>query len=40
MSDDRWRNLEIWKLADELAFNIYLATKNFPKDVKDQIQTS
>ena len=32
MNDDRWKNLEVWKLADELAFEIYQATKNYPKE--------
>src|SRR5919108_1810742 len=29
---DRWRNLEVWKLGDEFARNVYQATKTFPKD--------
>ena len=29
---DRWKNLEVWKLADELARAIYRATKTFPAD--------
>ena len=32
MSTDRWRNLEIWKLSDDLAFKVYKATKVFPKE--------
>jgi four helix bundle protein len=32
--EDRWKNLEIWKLADELAYKIYLATRNFPQEEK------
>ncbi len=32
MSSDRWKNLEIWKLGDELAYKIYLQTRNFPKE--------
>ena len=32
MSSDRWENLEIWKLADELAYKTYLQTRNFPKE--------
>ena len=27
-----YRNLMVWKKSDELAFQIYEATKNFPKD--------
>jgi len=34
MSKDRWKNLEIWKLADELAYKVYLATRNFPQEEK------
>jgi four helix bundle protein len=30
--EDRWRRLEVWKLADELARSIYRATKAFPAD--------
>ena len=32
MSEDRWKNLDIWKLADGLAYDIYLATREFPKE--------
>ena len=32
MAEDRWKNLEVWRLADELAFEVYKFTKNFPKD--------
>jgi four helix bundle protein len=32
--EDRWKNLEIWKLADELAYKVYLATRNFPQEEK------
>ena len=32
MAEDRWKNLEVWKLADELAYQIYLVTRNFPKE--------
>lgn len=32
MSKDRWRNLEIWKLADDLAYDIYVATREFPRE--------
>jgi hypothetical protein len=27
MREDRWRNLEVWKLSDGLAYEIYLATR-------------
>jgi four helix bundle protein len=29
---DRWRSLDVWKLADEFAIRIYQTSKNFPKD--------
>ena len=32
MNEDRWRNLEVWQLADAFARDVYLATKNFPKE--------
>jgi len=32
MEDERWTKLEVWKLADELARNIYIATRSFPKE--------
>jgi four helix bundle protein len=31
MDEDRWKKLNVWKLADELAFQIYTATRNFPR---------
>ena len=32
MEEERWQKLEVWKLADELAFQIYGATRSFPKE--------
>ena len=32
MSDDRWKNLEVWQLADAFAREVYVATENFPKE--------
>ena len=32
MSEDRWRKLEVWELADDLAFKIYEVSRNFPKE--------
>lgn len=29
---DRWRNLDIWKDSDELAYRIYCVTSKFPKE--------
>jgi len=31
MSEDRWKKLEVWKLSDSLAYDIYRATGKFPK---------
>ena len=32
IEEERWQKLEVWKLADELAFQVYKLTKNFPKE--------
>ena len=32
MSEDRWKNLDVWKLSDELAYNVYLSSRDFPKE--------
>ena len=32
MSEDRWKKLEIWQIADDLAFTIYQESKSFPKE--------
>jgi hypothetical protein len=32
VGEDRWKSLEVWKKADELAFRIYELTKRFPKE--------
>jgi four helix bundle protein len=32
MDEDRWQKLKVWKLADELAFQVYNATRQFPKE--------
>lgn len=29
---DRWRNLEVWQLADEFSFLVYQKTRTFPKE--------
>jgi hypothetical protein len=31
MTEERWEKLDIWKLSDELALKVYIATKSFPK---------
>lgn len=30
--EQRWRKLEVWKLADELAFRVYQETRSFPRE--------
>jgi four helix bundle protein len=30
MSEDRWRKLAVWQLADELALQVYQLTSGFP----------
>lgn len=32
MTEDRWKKLEVWELADDLAFKIYKVSRNFPKE--------
>ena len=32
MKDDRWKNLNVSKLPDELAYRVYVFTRNFPKE--------
>jgi four helix bundle protein len=32
MQEERWAKLEVWKLADELAYKIYTETRSFPKE--------
>jgi four helix bundle protein len=32
MENERWAKLEVWKLADNLAFEIYQVTRQFPKE--------
>jgi len=32
MSEDRWKKLEVWKLADDLVYDIYITTREFPKE--------
>lgn len=29
---DRWRRLEVWQKADEMAYQVYKLTKDFPKE--------
>jgi four helix bundle protein len=32
MSEERWKNLKIWELSDDLALKIYKITQSFPRD--------
>ena len=32
MGQDRWENLEVWRISDELALRVYTLTKVFPKE--------
>lgn len=32
MEEDRWKKLDVWKLADDLAYRVYILTRNFPKE--------
>lgn len=32
MQEERWQKLEVWKLADDLAYRVYKVTQNFPKE--------
>ncbi len=32
MEEERWTKLEIWKIADDLAYQVYILTKSFPKE--------
>jgi four helix bundle protein len=32
MENERWAKLDVWKMADDLAFQVYMATKGFPKE--------
>jgi len=32
MKNERWAKLEVWKIADDLAYQVYMSTKSFPKE--------
>lgn len=32
MEEERWQRLEVWKLSVELAFQVFKATQQFPKE--------
>lgn len=31
MVEERWQKLDVWKLADELAYQVYIITRGFPR---------
>lgn len=30
--EERWQKLEVWQLSDDLAYRVYQATKDFPRE--------
>ena len=32
VGEERWQRLEVWQLADEMAYRVYMATRDFPKE--------
>jgi four helix bundle protein len=32
MAEERWQKLEVWKVSDQLAFDVYKISRGFPKD--------
>src|SRR5512139_1433025 len=32
MTQERWEKLDVWRQADEMAYQVYLITKKFPKE--------
>jgi four helix bundle protein len=30
--EERWKKLEVWKLADDMARHVYMLTRDFPKE--------
>ena len=30
--EDRWKKLEVWKLSDDFAFQIYMISRKFPRE--------
>ena len=32
MGEERWQRLEVWQLADEMAYRVYMATRDFPQE--------
>jgi len=32
MTQERWEKLDVWRQADEMAYQVYIITKRFPKE--------
>ena len=32
MTEERWEKLDLWRQADEMAYQVYMKTKDFPKE--------
>lgn len=32
MENERWAKLEVWKIGNDLAYQVYMATKSFPRE--------
>lgn len=32
MTEERWEKLDVWKSSDELAYQVYLISRGFPKE--------
>ena len=32
MTQERWEKLDVWRQADEMAYQVYLITRKFPKE--------
>jgi four helix bundle protein len=32
MTEERWEKLEVWRQADQMAYQVYLKTRDFPKE--------
>jgi four helix bundle protein len=32
VTEERWEKLEVWRQADEMAYQVYLKTRTFPKE--------
>lgn len=32
MTEERWEKLEVWRQADEMAYQVYIKTRGFPRE--------